>query len=126
MFFIFDMQEEWTWNISNNHIIKSDVYIKLKYIRISLDIYQHLSYHEQNQKKEENNISTMKTCEMPNKWQYLTCIKVLFSNQNLQNDVDVTLGGVVTQWWCLITKGGEGGQESGKKWLHNKWMLLTM
>ena len=21
---------------------------------------------------------------------------------------------------------GEGGQESGKKWLHNKWMLLTM
>ena len=48
-------------------------------------------------KKEENNISTMKTCQMPNKWQFLTCIKVLFSNQNLQNDVDVTLGGVVTQ-----------------------------
>ena len=23
---------------------------------------------------------------MPNKWQYLTCIKVPFSNQNLQND----------------------------------------
>ena len=25
MFFIFDMKEEWTWNISNNYIIKSDV-----------------------------------------------------------------------------------------------------
>ena len=86
MFFIFDMQEEWTWNISNNHIIKSDVYIKLKYIRISLDIYQHISY-VQNQKKEENNISTMKTHQMPNKWQHLTYIKVSFSNQNLQNDI---------------------------------------
>ena len=78
MFFIFDMQEEWTWNISNNHIIKSDVYIKLKYIQISLDIYQHISYHAQNQKKEKNKISTMKTYQMPNKWQYLTCIKVSF------------------------------------------------
>ena len=28
----------------------------------------------------------MKTHQMPNKWQYLTCIKVSFSNQNLQND----------------------------------------
>ena len=36
MFFLFDMQEEWTWNISNNYIIKSDGYIKLKYIQISL------------------------------------------------------------------------------------------
>ena len=53
-------------NISNNHIIESDVYIKLKYIQISLDIYQHISY-VQNQKKEENNISTMKTYQMPNK-----------------------------------------------------------
>ena len=87
MFFIFDMQEEWTWNISNNYIIKSDVYIKLKYIWISWDIYQHISYHAQNKKKEENNISTMKTYQMPNKWQYLTCIKVSFSNQNLQNDI---------------------------------------
>ena len=61
--------------------------IKLKYIRISLDIYQHISYHAQNQKKkEENNILTMKAYQMPNKWQYLTCIKVSFSNQNLQND----------------------------------------
>ena len=38
-------------------------------------------------KKEENNISTMKTYKIPNKWQYLTCIKVPFSNQNLQNDI---------------------------------------
>ena len=64
------------------------MYIKLKYIRISLDIYQHISYHVQNQKKkEENNISTMKTHQMPKKWQYLTCIKVSFLNQNLQNDI---------------------------------------
>ena len=69
------------------------MYIKLKYIRITLDIYQHISYHAQNQKKkkrkkkEENNILTMKTYRMPNKWQYLTCIKVTFSNQNLQNDI---------------------------------------
>ena len=43
------------------------MYIKLKYIRIFIDIYQHISYHAQNQKKEENNISTMKTYQMPNK-----------------------------------------------------------
>ena len=41
----------------------------------------------QNQEKEEINISTMKTHQIPNKWQYLTCIKVSFSNQNLQNDI---------------------------------------
>ena len=63
------------------------MYLKLKYTQISLDIYQHISYHAQNQKKEENNISTMKTHQMPNKWQYLTCIKVSFLNQNLQNDI---------------------------------------
>ena len=33
--------------------------------------------------KEENNISTMKTYQMPDKWQYLTFIEVSFSNQNL-------------------------------------------
>ena len=53
MFFKFDMQEEWTWTISKNYIIKSDMYIKLKYIRISLDIYQDVSYHSQNQKKKK-------------------------------------------------------------------------
>ena len=37
-------------------------------------------------KKEENNISTMKTYKMSNKWQYLTCIEVSISNQNLQNN----------------------------------------
>ena len=63
------------------------MYLQLKYIQISLDIYQHLSYHVQNQKKEEENILTMKTHQMPNKWQYLTCIEVSFSNQNLQNDL---------------------------------------
>ena len=85
MFFIFDVQEEWTWTISNNCIIKSDVCIKLKYIRISLDIYQHISYYAES-KKEEINISPW-THQMPNKWQYLTCMKVSFSNQNLQNDI---------------------------------------
>ena len=39
MFFIFDMLEEWAWNISNNYIIKYDMCIKLKYIRMSVDIY---------------------------------------------------------------------------------------
>ena len=38
-------------------------------------------------KKEENNISAMKTSQIPNKWKYLTCIKVKFPNQNLQNDI---------------------------------------
>ena len=33
-----------------NCIIKSDMYIKLKYIQISLDTYQHITY-TQNQKK---------------------------------------------------------------------------
>ena len=33
------MQEEWTWNISKHYIIKADVYTKLKYIQVSLDIY---------------------------------------------------------------------------------------
>ena len=56
--------------------------MKLKYIRIPLDIYQHISY-AQSQKKEVNNISSVKTYQMPNKWQYLTCIEVSFSNQNL-------------------------------------------
>ena len=50
MFFIFDMQEEWAWNISNNYIIKPDLCIKLKYIQILLDIYQHVSYHAESKK----------------------------------------------------------------------------
>ena len=38
------------------------MYIKVKYIRIFIDIYQHISYYAQNQKKkEENDISAMKT-----------------------------------------------------------------
>ena len=36
---------------------------------------------------EKKKTSTMKTHQMPNKWQYLTCTKVSFSNQNLQNDI---------------------------------------
>ena len=53
----------------------------------SLDTNQHIYLIMQNQKKEEINIPTMKTHQMPIKWQYLTCIKVSFSNQNLQNDI---------------------------------------
>ena len=41
--------------------------MKLKHIQISLDIYQHISYAENQKKKEENNISTMKTYQMSNK-----------------------------------------------------------
>ena len=75
------MQEEWTWIISSNYIIKSDVYIKLKYIQISLDICQQISYHAESKtnkkktnkqknkkKKDEINISAMKTNQMPNMW----------------------------------------------------------
>ena len=67
MLFIFNKQEEWTWNISNNYIIKSDVYIKLKYIQMSLDIYQHTSYHAESKKKEEINMLAMNTRLMSNK-----------------------------------------------------------
>ena len=47
------MQEEWTWIISSNYIIKSDVYIKLKYIQISLDICQQISYHAESKTKQK-------------------------------------------------------------------------
>ena len=58
----------------------------------------------QNQKKkEEINISTMKTHQMPNKWQYLTCIKVSFSNQNLENDI-VTPRLKYVKESCIIIK----------------------
>ena len=49
-------------------------------------MYQHISYHVES-KKEEINMSATKIQQMPNKWQYLTCIKVSSSNQNLQNDM---------------------------------------
>ena len=61
MFFIFDLQEEWTWNISNNYIIKSDECIKLKYIRISVDVCLIM----QKQKKEEINITP---------WKHTNCV----------------------------------------------------
>ena len=41
----------------------------------------------QNQKKEETNLLTMKTHQMPNKWQHVAGIKVSFSNPSLQNDI---------------------------------------
>ena len=63
------------------------MYLKSKYIQISSDIYQHISHQGQSLKKEENNILTMKTHQMLNKWHYLTFIKVTISNQNLQNDI---------------------------------------
>ena len=63
------------------------MYVKLKYIQKPLDIYQQISYYTESRKKKEINISTMKTYQMPNKWQYLTGIKVSFSSQNLQNDI---------------------------------------
>ena len=68
------------------------MYIKLKYIRIFIDIYQHISYYAQNQKNEENDISTMKT-EMNEAciWQY-----IFLGELGGVNDVDIILGGVVT------------------------------
>ena len=43
----------------------------------------------QNQKKEEikYHVITIKTNSLHNKWQYLTCIKVSFLNQNSQNNI---------------------------------------
>ena len=41
-------------------------------------------------KKKEENSKTLKIYQMPNKWQYQTCIKVLFSKKNLQIDVVTT------------------------------------
>ena len=43
---------------------------------MSLDIYQHLSYHAKNQRKEKK--LTLKTHQMSNKWQYLTYQCVIF------------------------------------------------
>ena len=74
-----------------HYIIKADVYTKLKYIQVSLDIY--ISTYIllcRIRKKEEINISTMKTHQMSNKWKYLTCIKVSFANQNLKKDIVTT------------------------------------
>ena len=59
-----------------------------------LNIYKNISTYifscRIKKNKEEIDISTMKTHQMPKKWQYLNCIKVSFSNENLQNDI-VTL-----------------------------------
>ena len=66
MFFIFDMQEEWTWNISNNHIIKSGVYKTKKHPNIFRYISTYICRIKK--KKEVNDISTMKKYQMPNKW----------------------------------------------------------
>ena len=76
--------------------------IKLKYIQISLDIYQCISYHAES-KNEDINISTIKTHQMRNKWQYLICIKVSFSNQNLQNDIVIPRLKYVNEG-CIIIK----------------------
>ena len=71
--------------------MKSDVYIKLKYIQISLDIYQHISYHVHNKKKKEYNISTMKTHQMPYiQVAVFNLYQSVISNQNLQNDIVTT------------------------------------
>ena len=57
----------------------------------------------QNKKKEVINISTMKTHQMPNKWLHLTCIKVSFSNQTLQNDIVTPRLSYVNES-CIIIK----------------------
>ena len=67
MFLIFDIQEEWTWNISNNNIIKSDMCIKLKYIWISLDIYQHISCHAESKRRKKLTFNNQL-------WKYMKCL----------------------------------------------------
>ena len=61
MFSMVDMKEERTWNISNNYVIKSDVYIKLKLIRIYLDTYQHISYQAGSKKERNEHINYQNT-----------------------------------------------------------------
>ena len=61
--------------------------MKLKYIQISLHIYQHISCYTESKKIKEINISTKKTHQMTSKWRFLTGIKVSFSNQNLKNNI---------------------------------------
>ena len=45
MIFKFDVQEEWTWNISSKYMIKSDVRVKLKYIQMLLITRRELPSH---------------------------------------------------------------------------------
>ena len=91
------MQVEWTWNISNKYVIKSDVCIKLKYIRISLDIYQHISYDAESKKKGETNLSTIKTHQMPNLYQ-----SVIFKLKLTKWYSDTQAA--ICQWKCIIIK----------------------
>ena len=46
----------------------------------SKNIFMYIYLMRRIKEKEENNISTMKTHQMPDKWQCLTHIKVSFSN----------------------------------------------
>ena len=65
----------------------------MKYKTIKLvDIYQQISYHAQNQKKEENDISTMKKMNEACIWQYI----FLGELGGGVNNVDIILRGVVT------------------------------
>ena len=59
-------------------------------------------------KKRKDITSTMKTYQMPNKWQYVTCIKVSFLNQNLQNESGRKL--------CYIYS----------KFVFTKWMIVLL
>ena len=43
---------------------------------MSVDIYQHISYHPEKKKKEETNLLTMKIHQIPNRWQHVTWIKL--------------------------------------------------
>ena len=55
-------------------MIKFDVCLKLKYIRISLDIHQRISYHAESKKDEEINLSIMKTHQIEKL--HINCIKI--------------------------------------------------
>ena len=62
-------------------------------------------------------------------WQYIfigqvcECVCVCVCVLGGQNEVDITLGEVGGCLMMMLDYKGGRGQESGKKWLHNKWML---
>ena len=56
-----------------------------------------------------------------NEWSLNLAIHFLWGEGG-SHDVDIILGGVVTSWWCLITKGEDGVKNLGK----GDYIILTM
>ena len=89
---LFDMQKEWTWcDMCIWHVYKT---------KIHPNIFRYTSIYilsRRIKKKEEVNISTMKTHQMSNKWQCLICIKVSFLRPKLAKWYSDTHA-VICQW----------------------------